>query len=79
MDNIKENSEVVDSIKDKYFVQRSPEVEYKEPLKQNLQADVSKIDATIKRISEKQAARQELFRLKDAAQRLIRIIDIQLD
>lgn len=76
----KHDREVLSDIEKKYFskTQKARMVPLREPLKQNLQPDIGKIDGIIRKISEKEAPRSELIRLRGTVQRLISSIDHQL-
>lgn len=65
----------IDDIRKKYIKKANPARIQKEPLKQNLQADINKVDAISRRISEKQAPQSELNRLRTSVKRLLDIID----
>ena len=65
----------IENIRAKYLKDAPVEPTRKEPLKQNLQADVSKVEAITRKISEKQAASSELARLRTAVARLLSVID----
>lgn len=65
----------IDEIRKKYIKRADPNRLPKEPLKQNLQADINKVDAITRRISEKQAQSSELNRLRTSVVRLLAVID----
>jgi hypothetical protein len=68
-------SEVIE-LKDKYIRKNlTMSGVRKEPLGQNLQSDINKIDAIIKKLSEKQAASSELIRLRTRISKLLLVID----
>jgi len=69
-------SEEIENIKRKYIKQADPKrVLYKEPLKQNLQSDIEKIESIIRKISSKQATSGELNRLRTSVIKLLSVID----
>lgn len=65
----------IDDIRKKYIKKADPKRLPKEPLKQNLQADITKVESVIRRISEKQATQGELNRLRTAVVKLLGVID----
>ena len=65
----------IDRIRAKYIKKADPNRIPKEPLKQNLQADINKVEAISRRISEKQAPQSELNRLRTSVMRLLQVID----
>ncbi len=69
-------TENTDDIVNKYIKKVDPNRSmYREPLKQNLQADVEKIESIIRKISEKQATASELNRLRTHVVKLLSVID----
>jgi hypothetical protein len=60
------------------FIKRSPNKDEREVLNQNLQPDIQKINATIKKITEKRAPYSELLRLDGFIDRLKATVAIQL-
>lgn len=65
----------IDEIKKRYIKKADPNRLPRELLKQNLQADINKVDAITRRISEKQAPLSELNRLRTSVVKLLAIID----
>mgnify|MGYP000497494439 CR=1 FL=1 len=66
----------MDDIAKKYFVKKENVKSYhREPLKQNLQADINKVDGIISKLIEKQAPASELNRLRDRVVKLLSVID----
>lgn len=64
-------------IADKY-IKRDEQADYREPLNQNLQPDIQKIDSIIRKITEKKAPYNELIRLEAACDRLKATIAMQI-
>ena len=79
MNDTQKNQKIQD-IEDKYFSKDFKESAnpLREPLKQNLQADIGKIEGTMRKISEKQATPSELIRLRSAVTKLLYVIDQQV-
>lgn len=69
------NMSETDDIKKKYIKKADPNRLPREPLGQNLQADINKVDAITRRISDKQAPTSELNRLRTSVVRLLSVID----
>ena len=65
----------VDEIGAKYFVQKEVPEDDRAPLKQNLQADINKVEGIIRRLSDKKAPQSELNRLRTHVARLLAVID----
>ena len=65
----------IGELKNKYIKRMAPNAIYKEPLKQNLQSDINKVEAIIRKLSEKQAPASELNRLRTTVSKLISVID----
>lgn len=71
---------LADAIEAKYFVQNpDAPAEEREELKQNLQADLNKLDGIIRKITEKKAPVSELSRLRATTTRLLGIIDFEIE
>jgi len=66
----------IENIMGKYISKKeNVNISGREPLKQNLQADINKIDAIISKLVEKEAAPSELNRLRDRVVKLLSVID----
>jgi len=65
----------IEKIKAKYIKPADPNRIPKLPLKQNLQADIEKVESIIRKISEKQATQSELNRLRSSVVKLLSVID----
>lgn len=69
-------NEEIEAIKKKYIKDADPNrVRYKEPLRQNLQSDIEKVESIIRKISDKQATQSELNRLRTYVIKLLSVID----
>lgn len=66
----------IDSIQSKYFQKKKVPTDDRTPLKQNLQAEINKVEGMIRKLSEKKAHPSELNRLRTAVARLLAVIDL---
>ena len=65
----------IEKIRAKYIKPADPSRVTKIPLKQNLQADIEKVESIIRKISDKQATQSELNRLRTSVVKLLAVID----
>jgi hypothetical protein len=66
----------IEDIMGKYISKKeNVNISGREPLKQNLQADINKIDGIISKLIEKEAPPSELNRLRDSVVKLLSVID----
>lgn len=72
---INEQKNKIEDIKNRYFKKVKTHELAKEPLKQNLQPDIGKIESIIRKISEKQASSSELVRLRTVVMQLLSVIN----
>lgn len=75
MENDNEEKNNIENIKNRYFKKVKTHELVREPLKQNLQPDIGKIESIIRKISEKQATSSELVRLRTTVMQLLSVID----
>jgi|AntRauTorcE11897_2_1112592.scaffolds.fasta_scaffold00046_47 cell division protein FtsB len=65
----------IGEIQSKYFKEKEVPDDDRKLLKQNLQAEVNKVEGMIRKLSEKKAHPSELARLRTSVVRLLGIID----
>lgn len=66
----------IKEITEKYIKRKPIEEIEREPYKQNLQAEINKVDAITRKLSEKQAHPDELRRLRASVMKLLGAIDL---